>query len=80
MKIIQYLLPNEYDREKVKTIASLLFKIILTKIKELNQKNIKLGPTDFAIYPVNMFRIAKFKKILLTGDKKGIDILDSINL
>jgi len=78
-KTIQYIIPMTYDKDQTLKVAGIIFSKLLQTVKSLKDRNVEYSPTDFAIYPVNTFKILKLKKIVMSGKDKGINLLDALD-
>ena len=79
VKTVQYIIPMTYDKEQTLKVAGILFSKLLQTVKALKKKGIECKADEFAIYPVNAFKLLKLKKIVMSGKDKGINLLDALD-
>ena len=70
MKIVQYSFPVTFTKEQIKNFTTVVIKTMLNYIKEENKKQIRIKESSLFIYPLNMSKIVKSRKILLVAKDK----------
>ena len=78
MKVIQYILPGDYDKEKTLKTAGILFTKLMKTIKKING-NIEFDKEEFIIWPVSGWYVSKYKKIIMVGKDAGIPLMEALD-
>jgi len=79
VKTIQYIVDMPYTKEQTLKVAGILFSKLLQTVKALKKKGIEYKADEFAIYPVNAFKLLKLKKIVMSGKDRGINLVDALD-
>lgn len=78
IKTIQYLLPTDYNKDKIDKVINLLFSNLVDISKKIKDKQ-QFNEKDFTIWPVSEIHIFKYRKIIITGKDTGTPLLEALD-